>query len=108
MKTPNSPSHDQTMILLGGIMETYAWTAFKPILYSPERLQCWIREKLKPDSDQEMHPDDQRVAELSELAMDSEDAALEFWGELSTKEQGMMKDAFQEIWGRQGRASLPL
>ena len=95
------------MILLGGIMETYSWTAFKPILYSPERLQSWIREKLKPDSDREMHPDDPRVAELSDLAMDSEDAALEFWGEFSTEEQGMMKDAFQEIWGRLGRASLP-
>lgn len=98
------------MILLGGIMETYSWTAFKPILYSPEKLQAWIREKLKPDSDSELmlHPDDPKAAELLELAMESEDAALEFWGELSTEEQGMMKDAFQGIWGGQGRASLPL
>ncbi len=97
------------MLLLGGIMASYSWLAFKPILYSPEKLQMWILEKLKPDPDTELmlHPDDPKAAELSVLAMDSEDAALEFWAELSTAEQGMMREAFRALWGPKGAGPLP-
>ena len=108
MKTQNPPSHDETNRLLATIIQTYSWLDFKPILYSPEKLQSWILEHLEPDSKLEMHPDDPRVAELSMLAVEQEDSALKLWGELTKEERRMMKDAFQEIWGRQGRASLPL
>lgn len=109
MKTPNPPNHDETNRLLATIIQTYSWTDFKPILYSPERLQSWILEHLEPDPEErEMHPDDPRVAELSMLAVEQEDKAAELWGELNKEERKMMKEAFEAIWGRQGRASLPL
>lgn len=65
-------------------MEDYQLRDFKPILYSPEKLQNWILEKLLPEPDTPMlHPDDPMVAQLSMLAIDSEVKALEFWCELS-------------------------
>ncbi len=98
------------MILLGGIMGTYSWLDFKPIISSPEKLQAWILENLKPDPDSELmlHPDDPKAAELSELAMESEDAALEFWGQISKENQERMREAFRALWGPKGAGPLPL
>ena len=98
------------MLLLGSIMATYSWTDFKPIIYDPEKLAAWILGNLKSDPDTELmlHPDDPKAAELSEMAMDSEDSALEFWAELSTAEQGMMQEAFKALWGPKGAGPLPL
>ncbi len=89
-------------------MQNYSWTAFKPILYSPDKLRAWILEKLTPDpEDLELHPDDPRVAEMSESNVENEDQAGEFWGELTKEEQEMFRAAFVEIWGRAGKAALP-
>ena len=105
--TPNPPTTDQTTHLLGSIMATYSWTQFKPILYSPEKLQSWILENLTADKDKYLDPDGQEAADDSESLMQSEDQAFEFWGELSEEEREMMKAAFFAIWGRDGTRTLP-
>ena len=105
---PPAPNHDETNRLLATIIPNYSWTAFKPILYSPDKLRAWILENLTPDpQDLEMHPDDPRVAEMSVLNVGLEDEANEFWGELTKEEREMMQAAFVEIWGRAGKAALP-
>lgn len=105
---PPRPTSDQTTLLLAPIMEDYQWKDFKPLLYSPEKLQNWILEKLRPEPEALMlHPDDPMAAELSMLAMDSEDKALEFWGELTKEEREMFREAFRALWGPKGAGPLP-
>ena len=108
MNNQEPPTSEQANQLLSGAMETYSWTAFKPILYSPEKLRAWILEKLKPETDQFLDPDSEQAAEESMEAVEAEEKAIEFWQELDKKERMMIKEAFRAIWGKAGAAALPL
>jgi hypothetical protein len=103
------PSYDQTMALLGSIMEMYSWKDFKVILYDPERLKAWLVENLsQPEPDRYLDPEDPAAVGLSELTAEAEHQALMFWQELSPAEHEMMKVAFLAVWGLEGAATLPV
>lgn len=82
------------MLLLSGIMETYSWTQFKPILYSPDRLEAWVRDKMPK--------------EPVSASVEEETRALEFLGELNNEERAKIETAFRRVWGPKGAASLPI
>lgn len=88
------PEYDQVMHILGSIMETYAFRDFVLILRDPEHLKAWL---LKGNT---------RAEESSPA--DSEQKALEFWAEINKEDRERMKTAFMELWGREGRAMLPM
>ena len=106
MKTNRSPTYDEAMRLLGGIMENYTWDEFRPILRDPARLAKWIDEKMEWESVTQMHPDDPCVGELVARAANAEQSAMEFWGEITEKDRERIKDVFREKWGREGVATL--
>ena len=109
MKT-NPPDHDATMALLGSIQETFSWAAFKPILNDPARLRAWLEAKMPAESEEEpfLDPEDPVVGERATLTADSEQKALELWGELDSKERELIEKAFLDLWGNEGAATLPL
>jgi len=92
-KHRNPPDYDQVMHLLGSIMETYSFRDFAPILHDPERLKDWL---LKGN---------ERAEECSPA--DSEQKAMEFMNELSPEERALLRTAFLELWGKEGKAMLP-
>ena len=77
-KTP-TPTSDQANQLLSAVMETYSWTVFKEILYSPEKLREWILKKLKSEPDRFLDLDSEQAAEESTARVEEEDKAIEFW-----------------------------
>jgi hypothetical protein len=105
MKTP---SYDETMNLLGGIQETYSWLAFKAILDDPAKLKAWIQEELKSEPDEPMDPEDPRVGEGATVQADTEQNAMDFWGELTKEEQEKIRAAFLDLWGKEGLHGLPM
>jgi hypothetical protein len=90
-----TPTYDQTMNLLGSIMEDYQWAHFKGILYNPAKFKAWLRENLQPDGEQ------------ATLSAESEQKALEFWAELDREERKMFREAMRKLWGREAAANLP-
>ena len=107
MKT-NPPSHDATMTLLGSVMENYSYQDFLKILRDPEKLQTWVEQGIKPDSDQILDPEDPTVGELATLSADAEQKAMELWSELKPEDRDRIKAVFLELWGREGTATLPI
>ena len=105
---PNPPSYDQTMNLLGSIMETYSFRDFAPILRDKDRLKAWVQERMQPESNLYLDPEDPRVGETATLSADSEQKAMEFLGEIRAEDRERIKAVFLELWGREGRATLPI
>ena len=106
---PAVPSNDALMMLLASVTETYSWPDFKPILYSPERLAAWLREKLaEPEPDRYLDPEDPAATELSEMSAEAEMAALEFLRELTDEEVEKLETALRAVWGRAGAALMPV
>lgn len=92
----NPPSHDQTMTLLGQIMENYSFRDFSLILRDPERLKAWLQKEI-PKQEEERE-------DLPEL----EEKAWAFWGEINQEDRERIKTAFMELWGKEGRGTLPI
>ena len=106
---PAVPSNDALMTLLASVTETYSWPDFKPILYSPERLAAWLREKLaEPEPDQYLDPEDPAATELSGMSAEAEQAAMEFLRELTDEETEKLETALRAVWGREGAALMPV
>jgi len=96
------------MQLLGGVMESYSWADFKPILQNKERLKAWLAEKLKPEAEEEyLDPEDPIVGERATLSAEAEQQALEFLGELNPEDRTRLETAVRELWGKAGSAMMP-
>ena len=83
------------MNLLASIMEDYQWTQFKGILYNPAKFKAWLQENLQPEEEE------------TTLSAESEQKALEFWGELDREERKMFREAVRKLWGKEAAANLP-
>ncbi|HEY3898241.1 MAG TPA: metallophosphoesterase [Chthoniobacter sp.] len=103
------PSQDALNRAMGSIMERYSWGAFQVILTDPERLRAWLvenvpQEQAEPWAD----PEDPAVGEQGVVNADTEQKALELWGELNKEEREKIMAAVRELWGKGGVALLPI